>query len=226
MCPTCACSKVLALARQLADLDTALQPMLARSACQQPAVWLESITTGTMQVSAACLALISCLTLAGPLGLQSSDAFRVGTAARLILNSGQAVLEILLGAHGSLQQQGDAHLLYLIGMCASVQLPVVAGFIASMEQWPEAAAALAATAAKPQVLLPWLATLTDAVLRTCPAGDRGGCAHGILGHLRWIQMRARPVAAPATPSCVTQCTVHACCHADARVSALAPTHRI
>jgi hypothetical protein len=178
----------LALAQQLAHLDTELQPMLARNACQQPAGWLESIIAGSKQVSEACMALIGCMPLAGSLGLQSGDAFRLGTAAGLMLNSGQAVLEILLGAHGSSQQQGDAHLIYWTGMCASAQLPTVAGIMGMMEQWPEAAAALAATTAKQQLLLPWLATLTNVVLRTCPAGDRGRCAHVTLGHMRCIQI--------------------------------------
>lgn len=87
-----------------------------------------------------------------------------------------------------------------IAVC-EYQLPPVSIVVDFLDQWPEAAAAFAATAAKPRVLLHWLATLTGGCSLPAPLAmiSMAVSAHACwcIRLLRLTRVQPPPVAAPA-----------------------------
>ena len=175
-CHFCACRKLLALAQQVVELDAALLPLLTAGGTAQPArrqhppEWLRRIAD---QIAAGSIAAMVCMQLEEQLGLDRSDAFRMGTAAGLVLNSGHTVLAALLDALKFHPQLDDPPFRRTLYFCATAQMGAMAAFI-DMGVQPQAASALAASVGRPQVLLPWLSTVTEALLFTFETGDTGG----------------------------------------------------
>ena len=143
---------VLAAAHSPARLAAA-----AAAALEQPGyapAWL------TGQIGASCAVLASCVALScyAP-QLSAQAAYRLGTACSLVLGPGCTVLKTNVPA---VQLPPSAAQLSQCATLCWVQVPALAAILDGIlrpEHQPQAAAALASTAAKPSALVPWLAAL-------------------------------------------------------------------
>ncbi len=153
-CSQCAsfCRPVLAAAHSPARLAAAAAAVLDQPG-YAPA-WL------TGQIGASCAVLASCTALAcSAPQLSAQAAYRLGAACSLVLGPGRTVLEASTPA---VQLPPSAAQTQQCATICWVQVPpltaILDGFLRP-ERQPQAAAALAITAAKPSALLPWLAAL-------------------------------------------------------------------
>ena len=169
-CCCCACSKLLELAQQLVELDTKLKHLISPGGDASPSASRQHSTdrmsTIAQQTDSASIAASVCLQLGELLGLQRSYAYRMGAAAGVVINTGQAMLEMLLNAVKFHPQLDDPPFLSTLHDCAKTQMDAV-GVLLHVDMQQQAVAALAASVARPQVLLQWLSTLTESLMLTC-----------------------------------------------------------
>ena len=149
----------------MVDLDKALLPLISAGGDASPSGRrqhsLERLSIFAHQTASASLAAGVCVQLGEALNLQRSDAYRLGAAAGVAFSTGQATLTMLLGAVKFHPLIDDSPLSQTLHSCAAAQLSAVDALL-HMTTQPQAAAALAASVARPQVLLPWLSTVTGA----------------------------------------------------------------
>lgn len=153
-----------AFANQLSPVAAAVASLgaagLASSAAQ----------TTLFSLDAAVDAAKGCAACALNLRWPRNEAFRVCTAAPLVLRAGRLALAALLAAVEQCQQHGEqipADTAADLWNFASHQISAITcivGQLASPIHQPALAAAVAATAAPPELLLPWLVTASQAFL--------------------------------------------------------------
>lgn len=177
------CRPVVAAAHSLALLAAA-----AAAALAQPGnvpLWLPG------QVGAGCAVLASCAVLSryAP-QLSAQAAYRLGAACSLVLGPGCTVLE---GCAAATQLLPEGAAFSFAGICRA-QVAALAATLDSLllpEHQPQAAAAFASSTANPAALLPWLASLSQAMSLVVATTGRGECAalldclsipHGVVMH--------------------------------------------
>lgn len=184
-CCCCACSKLLKLAQQVTGLDAAVLVTLTSTGGDgSPTASRhhssERLSALAGKLNGAATAGRACVRLGEQLNLEAGDAYRCGAAAGTVLNSGQAMLEALLGAIKYHPRLDDDDLTGVAHECIVAQLGVVAALLGMEPQQQRVVPALAASVARPQVLLRWLSTLTETLALTCQTEKTGGCCCPLL----------------------------------------------
>ena len=145
---------MLAAAHSPAQLAAAAAAVLDQDQPGYAPAWL------TGQIGSSCAVLASCVALScyAP-QLSAQAAYRLGAACSLVLGPGRTVLEASTPA---VQLPPSAAQTQRCATICWVQVPALAAILNGIlrpERQPQAAAALASTAAKPSALVPWLAAL-------------------------------------------------------------------
>ena len=136
-----------------------------------------------------------------------------------MFNSGQAVLACMLDDFKSHSRLDDPPFQHVMPLCASAQLIAMYHLLADMHMHQQAAAAaMAATVARPQALLPWLSTVTD-VLQTCGAREPGSRNSASINwlfvglHLHWVS----PLIFCMVRWALRPAAIDNCCHLMATI---------
>lgn len=162
-----ACRRLATAARSLSELAVQMAEALAQP--NGGPSWLHE------QIEAGCTALSSCMQLACYVPrLSAQAAFKLGAACSLVLGPGRAALAACLAAATAYPAQDALYdLADAVGFQLSAVTITLVGVLHPQHQ-PQAAAAFASSTAKPAVLLPWLAALTDAMPLALSGADQGG----------------------------------------------------
>lgn len=183
-----ACRRVLELAQLLSGgggVVAALGAQLSSAVAAVNRLGASGLSTSASQAAlsnadAAVLSAKGCIACALQLGWQGSDARRVCSTVPLVLQIGRQSLAAQLAAVEQCRQRGEQpSAAALAGLWNSMgfQLSAVShavGQLAFLRQ-PDLAASVAATAAPPRWLLPWLQTACEALLAACCRADPGNC---------------------------------------------------
>lgn len=127
----------------------------------------ELSAAGAIQFGAACIAIAGCASLAGCLPQRKNDTFRLTSALALVFEVGPQVLRVCAS-------MAPAQHSVVLHEC-NCQLVAVADVLRQAVPQPEAAAAFAKTAGRPQAVLPWLLAISRALLATPPEANDGEC---------------------------------------------------
>lgn len=167
------CSKLGRLAAQLCALDAAL--VVASKASERPPAPVSCQLLCTAIAAVTMCANMACwLQLAGTLG--RNDAYRVATAARLVLHTGTAALRAALFERDrALQGLGTPLTDATLKELTRSQVHAMSWCLMLLGEQPKAAAAWAASVAPPGLLLNWLESVTVALQRQGLAKVPGGC---------------------------------------------------
>lgn len=128
------------------------------------------------QANAGCSTVNSLMYLAGHVPqLSSQTAFKLGAACGLVFGPGANALHYLLAAAtdpGHDQEAAAADLMITCGVQLSAVLSAITRVI-SRSRYPQAAAAFANSTAKPLAILPWVQTLSCALLVAAARAEPG-----------------------------------------------------
>ena len=157
--PTAACSAMAVLGRQLAALYDA-------SGGSRP--WRDSAPAGR-QLQAACAALRACGEIARRQPPPSRDALQLARGAKLVFRGGQAALAgHVVSWRSQTSDQLRQSVREEVGNLADQQLLAVATLLSMLTRTQgrphDALAEFANQVAVPEGLLPWLATVSEALL--------------------------------------------------------------
>jgi hypothetical protein len=146
------------------------------------------------QITAASIAIAACACICNGSAArwERGDAFRLTAAACLVLNSGEAAVAVLLEACD--KPVPDDALYGMLDVCSKAQVTMMSSTLAGLGD-DAAAAAFAATTARPAVLLRWLGTATCALELAMQAGGTPGGASSRV--VQWsAALQASPLPQP------------------------------
>lgn len=113
------------------------------------------------QIAASTWAASSCMLLGATLELTPQAAYTLGTACNTAFGLGHAILRIALAAP---KQWLPVRSLLPFCSWQLLTVAVAAGLVLQPGRQPKAAAAFSASTGKPEVLMPWLAVLSESLL--------------------------------------------------------------